>query len=341
MRETTFDIDFVASKLRFPAVVVLGRGPEVAAVLRALPPGDVTCYQMDLFAADRLEAALREVDSPAKVVTRPDLWDLSAEFRTAIYPAAAKGERALKVDMVEQAFHVLQLRGHLLVLSPYETETFFPKELKKVFGRFHAPASDEGPIFWSARTGERARRRHEATFHVRTGLGQSLRFLSRPGVFAYGRFDDGARALTELMHTPSAARIIDIGCGCGTNGIIAAKRGGTDTHVTFVDSNLRAVALAAINAHENGVANFDTIASSTVEGISEGTFDVALANPPYFAEQAIAALFVSRAHDALKAGGRLYLVTKRVSQVAPLVEATFGNVEATERRGYVILEAER
>ncbi|HZU36621.1 MAG TPA: methyltransferase, partial [Gemmataceae bacterium] len=148
-------------------------------------------------------------------------------------------------------------------------------------------------------------------------------------------------ALTEVMDVQPGERILDIGCGTGTNGIIAARRAGPDAQVTFVDSNVRALALTEINARNNGLTSFETVASSGIEGTPAEAFDLALANPPYFAQQAIAALFIERARDSLKRGGRLYLVTKQVSHVAPLVEEAFGDVRATERRGYVVLSAQR
>jgi 16S rRNA (guanine1207-N2)-methyltransferase len=109
--------------------------------------------------------------------------------------------------------------------------------------------------------------------------------------------------------------------------------------VAFVDSNVRAVALAEINARANGLTAFDAVPSSTVEGLPEQCFDVALANPPYYADQSIARLFVERSRALLKPGGRFYLVTKQPGTVAEMIEATFGRVEAVERRGYVTLIA--
>ena len=69
--------------------------------------------------------------------TPPDLWDLPADFQTAVYMPARGGERELKIDMIEQAFHVLRPGGALVVWSSYETDPFFPTLLKKVFGRVH------------------------------------------------------------------------------------------------------------------------------------------------------------------------------------------------------------
>jgi 16S rRNA (guanine1207-N2)-methyltransferase len=179
------------------------------------------------------------------------------------------------------------------------------------------------------------------TFHARIGDGPSLRFLSRPGVFSYGRLDEGARGLMETMTISPGDRILDIGCGCGTNGITAGLRSGPSGHVVFVDSNLRALALAEHNARLNGLEAFQMVASSRVEGIPNGAFDVALANPPYYAQGTVARLFVERARALVRPGGRLYLVTKQADQVGPMVAGLFGTAQVTERRGYAVLCAQR
>jgi hypothetical protein len=41
----------------------------------------------------------------------------------------------------------------------------------------------------------------------------------------------------------------------------------------------------------------------------------------------------------LKEAGRLFLVTKQVEHVAPLMVEIFGDVDAYENRGYTIIEA--
>jgi 16S rRNA (guanine1207-N2)-methyltransferase len=175
------------------------------------------------------------------------------------------------------------------------------------------------------------------TFQARIAGGPSCRFVSRPGVFSYGRFDDGARALAEVMEVRPGDRVLDLGCGCGTNGTFAAQQAGPEGFIAFVDSNVRATALAELNARANGVTHFQTFATSRVEGPPEASFDVALANPPYFAHGAIARLFIDRARDLLKALGRFYLVTRQPGEVAEAVAETFGRVQPLGRRGYTIL----
>ncbi len=329
--------DLVRAKARPPLAVVLGSPAETAHCLNALNGIEAVCYQMDLHQAERLQAELTERQCPAQVVTAADLWDLPADFQTVLYLPPRRGERELKIDMIEQAFHVLRPHGTLVVWSPYEADPFFPALLKKIFGRVHAPNLGSDTVLWCQREGDRPRRRHEVAFQARVGGGPSCRFLSRPGVFSYGRFDNGARALAETMDVRPGDRVLDIGCGCGTNGIFAAQHAGAEGHITFVDSNVRAVALADINARENGVAAFQAVASSRVDGFNEKHFDVVLANPPYYANSAIARLFIERAGTLLKADGRFYLVTKQPNEVAEWMMETFEHVGAMQHRGYTIL----
>jgi 16S rRNA (guanine1207-N2)-methyltransferase len=327
----------VRERLKPPLAVVLGSPAEVVHLLAAVPGTDAICYQMDLHQAERLTAELGPANAAGKAVTLPDLWDLPAEFQTAVFMPARGGERELKIDMVEQAFHVLRPSGTFVVWSSYETDPFFPALLKKVFGRVHERREGPDTVFWCVRQGDRPRRRHEVTFQARVAGGGPCRFVSRPGVFSYGRFDDGARALAEVMEVHPGDRVLDVGCGCGTNGVFAAQHAGPEGIIAFVDSNVRATTLAELNARGNGVARFQAFASSRVEGPEEGSFDVALANPPYFANSSIARLFIARSRDLLKRDGRFYLVTRQPDAVAEAVAETFGRVEALGRRGYTIL----
>jgi 16S rRNA (guanine1207-N2)-methyltransferase len=294
---------------------------------------------MDLAQADRLRAALRAAGLAADVVTLADLWDLPADFLTVVYLAPRGGERELKIDVAEQAFHVLRQRGALLVWSPYEGDLFFPNLLKKVFGKVKVTHAEPDSVFWSQREGDRPRRRHEVTFQSKVRRGAPCRFVSRPGTFSYGRFDDGARALVEMARIESGERIVDLGCGCGNNGIFVAQRAGTDGFIAFVDSNVRALALAELNAHANGVAAFAAFASATGEGPVERSFDVVLANPPYYGAGAIAQLFIERGKAFLKPDGRFYLVTRQPNDLAPVMVQAFGEIDAVEHRGYTLLSA--
>ena len=322
-----------------PVLVLMGSPGQATRLIATLRISDITCFQMDVYQAERLRAKLADDHRSILVKTSADLWDLPADFQTVLYPTTAGAERSLKLDMVEQAFHVLRPHGVLVVYSPFPLDDFFPKVLKKIFGRVHSAPGGAGQTFWCRRDKERQRRRHEMTVHVRLTEGQTLEFLSRPGVFTFGRFDAGARALVETMTIDPGDRILDMGCGYGSVGIAAAIRSGSTGSVTFVDSNLRALSLAEHNAIANGVSRFAATPSDRIGELSQGSFDVALANPPYYALLTIARHFVKRCSELLRHDGRLYLVSKQAEQSAPILSEHFSRIEVVTRRGYAIFTA--
>jgi 16S rRNA (guanine1207-N2)-methyltransferase len=338
--------DAVREHVRPPLAVVLGSPAEVVNLLSDLGIAGATCWQLDLHQAEKLRELLTEEGIEATVQTTPDLWDLPATFRSTVFLPARSGERELKIDAVEQAFHILQPGGTFVVWSCYEADPFFPTLVKKIFGRAHVHFTGEqgsrpdrraDTVLWAGRDRERPRRRHEIAFQARIAGGPSCRFISRPGVFSYGRLDEGARALAEVMEVHEGDRVLDVGCGCGTNGVFASQKAGRMGHIVFVDSNVRAIALAELNAKANGVESFQALATSTAEGLPERSFDVALANPPYYANSAIARLFVERSRSLLKPDGRFYLVTRQPDEMATLVEEVFGAIEMVANRGYIVI----
>lgn len=330
-------VKVLAAKLRPPFGTLLGSPGEVAELVQALPEGETTCYQMDLFQADRLTDIFTTRSRAGKVEARADLWDLAGEgFQTLIYPVPYGGERSLKLDMIEQAYHVLKPHGVLIVLSPYDKDEFFPPALKKIFGRVHAPMDGDNKVFWCQRDGDGPRRRHETNYHVRADETTSYNFVSRPGVFGYGFCDEGARAVTEVMELEAGQRVLDIGCGVGTNGVLAARQVGPTGFIAFADSNVRAIALADLNAKANGLTNYQTVATHTLTDWPDASFDVVLANPPYYAHGSILRLFIDRSKALLRPGGVLYLVTKQVDMAWPIIQENFPEPELFENRGYVI-----
>jgi 16S rRNA G1207 methylase RsmC len=334
-------LESVRARVRPPVVILLGSPSQAADLCAGLGDVETVCFQLDLHQADRLRQHLTETSSSAAVEVLPDLWDLPARFNTAIFPVAAHGERELKLDLLEQSFHILASRGLLISLSEYQADQLLPKWHKKVFGKCsELPTSKLGSVFWSVRDGDRPRRRHELTFRAKIGDGPSHAFVSRPGVFGYGDLDDGARAMLEVAEVRPGDRVLDLGCGPGANGVLAMDRAGPDGHVTFVDSNVRAVVLAEHNARANGLANFRSVATATMDGLEPGSFDLILANPPYYANSWIAQMFIERSKPLLRPGGRFYLVTRMINHMAPFMAEVFPDSTWEERRGYHVLRGD-
>ena len=101
------------------------------------------------------------------------------------------------------------------------------------------------------------------------------------------------------------------------------------------------MALAELNAKANNVPNPTFLAATRLEGLAMSSFDVILANPPYYAKSEITALFVEGTRDLLKRGGRYYIVTKMPTAVVPMIFETFGDCSVIENRGYSVVIAGR
>jgi len=333
----------VAHRVKPPVCFVLGPPWPVANLVKAVGDPGTVCVQFDLHQATRVRECLEEIGAVAEVVSLPDLWDLPTKFNTVIFLASTHADRELKLDIVEQGYHVLAPGGLFLTLSEYEKDNQFAKWHKKVFGKCgETPSSENGMAFWSTRPeGEQKRRRHEVTFHAKIGDGQSMSFVSRPGTFGYGRFDSGSRAMLDITEVNPGDSILDLGCGNGAVGCLAGAKAGATGSVTFIDSSLRALALAELNAKANNTPNPRFVASTRLEGLEPNSFDVILANPPYYAKSDITQLFVDGTRDLLKPGGRYYIVTKMPTAVVPMIFETYGDCSVIENRGYSVIIASR
>lgn len=71
---------------------------------------------------------------------------------------------------------------------------------------------------------------------------------------------------------------LDLGCGCGTHALVAAGHCG---HVTALDINPRAVALAKFNVRLNGLPNVDCLEGDLFEPVEGRRFDLIVTNPPF------------------------------------------------------------
>ena len=347
MKHLTDLFPVVADKVVPPVLIALGSPWPVTQLALALAGKEVHCYQMDTHQATVLKAKLAENGATAEVHVAPDLWDLPARFRTVLFPAAASSDRDLKLDVVEQGFHVLEEGGLFVTLSEYEKDVQFAKWHKKVFGKCSESMYQKddrakrgiGSAFWSVKHGEQPRRRHAVTFHARVGDAPAMAFASWPGTFSYGRMDDGARAMLEVVQIKPSSKVVDMGCGNGSVGCLASPMAGPTGEVTFVDSNARAVALTDHNAKANGLTNYKLATTATMADLGTHAFDVALANPPYYANSAVARMFIQSGRDLLHRGGKFYMVTKMPVGTLPEVVDTFREVESVENRGYTVIIA--
>lgn len=113
-------------------------------------------------------------------------------------------------------------------------------------------------------------------------------------------------------------RVLDMGTGCGSNAILAAR---TAQDVTGVDVNPHAVAAATANAARNGVAGRTRFVEGDLFAPVDGRFDLIVFDPPFrwFAPRDLLEVaitddgyrtltrFMTEVPDRLADGGRVLL----------------------------------
>jgi 16S rRNA (guanine1207-N2)-methyltransferase len=109
--------------------------------------------------------------------------------------------------------------------------------------------------------------------------------------------------------------------------------------VTAIDANPRAVECTRRGAELNGLRNITTLLNADAECDVPGSYDLVLANPPYYSHFRIGELFVRGANRALRPGGVLQLVTKQPDPYLALVRSGFRDPTVTTVRQYQIVRA--
>ncbi|WP_292529051.1 class I SAM-dependent methyltransferase [Methylocystis sp.] len=96
-----------------------------------------------------------------------------------------------------------------------------------------------------------------------------------------------ARCIESVLNSQppsySAQRLIDIGCGSGAGGILAANLLRPGVELLLADINPEAVRFARINAMLNGMTRTQAIHSDLFQN-ARGPFDYIVANPPYLVD---------------------------------------------------------
>ncbi len=105
--------------------------------------------------------------------------------------------------------------------------------------------------------------------------GRVLRFLTRPGMFSCNRIDAGTGYLLTFLPDLEGCKFLDVGCGYGVVGLVAAARGAS---VTMIDADARAVKLSSGNAELNRLS-CETVLDDQLRQDSE-SYDFVFTNPP-------------------------------------------------------------
>lgn len=170
--------------------------------------------------------------------------------------------------------------------------------------------------------------------------GRRLELETRPGLFSPEHVDRGTLAMLSVARFEEGMQVLDLGCGCGVVGIVAAKICGEE-NITMCDIDPNAVETAAANAERNGVSGVKVLVSDGLKQVEEAGFDLILSNPPYQTDFSVAKSFIEKGFNRLKIGGTLLMVTKRRDWYRNKIAAVFGGVHIHEIDGYFVFEAQR
>lgn len=161
---------------------------------------------------------------------------------------------------------------------------------------------------------------------------------TQPGIFSWDRPDAGSCLLVH--HLPALrGRGADLGCGLGflARAVLASP---DVTHLTLLDIDRRAVAMAARN---NEAARTDIRwADATHEPLSD--LDFIVMNPPFhragIEDRALGQAFIRQAASGLRAGGSCWLVANRHMPYEDVMEPLFSHIRrVAEADGFKIYEA--
>jgi len=145
------------------------------------------------------------------------------------------------------------------------------------------------------------------------------------------------------MVLPEEGSVLDLGCGYGPIGIVAARMN-PNIKVYMTDINERATKLAARNINRNKVTNIKVVQGNLYKSVKEKTFNVILTNPPISAGiHKIVTPMIEKSITHLEPEGSLQLVVqsnKGGKTLSKLMQNTYSNVEVFARgSGYRVLQS--
>lgn len=153
-----------------------------------------------------------------------------------------------------------------------------------------------------------ARLREDIVFRAEL-RGHDLLFRSTWGLFSPREIDEGTRLLLQHLEVGAADDCLDLGCGYGPIGLAlaaSAPKGKT----LMVDKDFVAVQYSNLNARLNGLTNVTAMLSNGFDQIDpSAVFDLIASNIPAKVGKEALSLYLHDAHDHLRPGGRLYVVT--------------------------------
>ncbi|MBU5438732.1 methyltransferase [Tissierella sp. MSJ-40] len=165
--------------------------------------------------------------------------------------------------------------------------------------------------------------------------GIELIFKTEEGVFSPRRIDKGTLAMLSLVDFQDGDKVLDLGCGYGVVGILAAKILGPH-NVVMTDKDRLAIHLSKENAKLNDVGDITIYESDGFKNVDEKDFTLILSNPPYHTDFSVAKEFIEKGFNRLCIGGRMYMVLKRDLWYRNKFKSIFGGAQVWKIDDYFV-----
>ena len=171
------------------------------------------------------------------------------------------------------------------------------------------------------------------------------KICNHANVFSRDSLDIGTRFfLQHIPSTSSAKHIVDLGCGNGVVGIIAAQKN-KFSKLSFVDESYMAVD----SAKQNFISAFserreaDFFAADGLGDFESSSVDMILCNPPFHQQQTvgdhIAQIMFKQSFRVLQKGGEFWVIGNRHLGYHVSLKRIFGNVvQVATNSKFVILK---
>lgn len=165
-------------------------------------------------------------------------------------------------------------------------------------------------------------------------------------VFSAQSLDIGTRFF--LQHLPASdevQRIVDLGCGNGVVGLVAALKN-PQADILFTDESFQAIASAQETFRaafgDSRQARFEV--TDCLQGIEAASVDLVLVNPPFHQHNALtthtAAQMFREAKQVLKQGGEIWVIGNRHLNYHQTLKRLFGNyINIASNKKFAILKA--
>lgn len=167
---------------------------------------------------------------------------------------------------------------------------------------------------------------------------------TQPGVFSWEHSDIGSSVLTKYI-PPLKGRVADFGCGIGEITFSLFHQSTDIQSATLIDHDARAIACAQKNLSAYGSA-VEYMWTDIYDVTLQNQFDFIVMNPPFHTGKMqsveLGLIFIKRAYQALKKGGKLYMVANSHLPYESILSDLFSSHEQlAKENGFKVIMAHK